>query len=1093
MNAILPILLIALISVSQALANLPGVLDSSFKTGGGANGTVNVVKRLKDGKILIAGTFTTVQGVPRNRIARLLASGKVDLTFNPGSGADGDVLALAVQADGKVLIGGQFSSYNGTGRDGIARLNADGSLDSSFNPGSGTNNFVSALAVQADGKVLIGGFFSSYNGTERNRIARLNADGTLDGSFDPGTGADGGVFALAVQADGKVLIGGGFSSYNGTERNRIARLNADGGLDDSFDPGTGADGGVFALAVQADGKVLIGGFFTSYNSTERNNIARLNANGSLDSSFDPGTGADGTVRALAVQADGKVLIGGLFTSYNDTGRNRIARLNANGSLDSSFDLGTGADGGVRALAVQADGKVLIGGFFTSYNGTGRNRIALLNANGSLDSSFDPGSGADGSVVALAVQADGKVLIGGFFTSYSGTGRNRIARLNADGSLDSSFNPGTGANDYVFALAVQADGKVLIVGGFSSYNGTERNGIARLNADGSLDTNFKPESGVNGNVFALAVQADGKVLIGGSFTSYNGTGRNGIARLNADGSLDTNFNPGTGVDGDVSALAVQADGKVLIGGSFTSYNDTERNNIARLNAAGTLDGSFDPRSGADGQVSTLAVQADGKVLIGGFFSSYNGTARNNIARLNADGTLDGSFDPGSGANSYVFALAVQADGKVLIGGEFTNYNGTGRTSIARLNADGSLDSSFNPGTGAENGVNGLAVQADGKVLIGGGFTSYDGQTAYGVARVNLGYTLAATTFTGITSSSNTANAPLFGRVTVSVSKTRSFTGSLTLGAESLKFAEVFDYSGQAYVTLKKKDGGFLSLRLALTRGSSGGAVLVGDVRNFLGRVAELEAHAPFFSSSRLPANHFTGLYNLSLSGGPVLGTAVVSGAGFLTCTVSSSGKVSVAGKLPDGTALSTAVNLTQDGELLLHFPLYKGKGLLQGIPQIDDSDLSAQKPRPVSGPDFLWQRPADSSYPSGINQPLSVDGSQYLAKSSTLPPFGDASANNVTVTLEGGLNNPGSAPTSTLKFKTSGAVDGAVTGSINSLVISVNRSKGTFSGSFVPTASTTKVPFSGVLTDRLSGRGFAIMRNVSGAPVPTMITLSTFNP
>jgi hypothetical protein len=437
--------------------------------------------------------------------------------------------------------------------------------------------------------------------------------------------------------------------------------------------------------------------------------------------------------------------------------------------------------------------------------------------------------------------------------------------------------------------------------------------------------------------------------------------------------------------------------------------------------------------------------------------------------------------------------VQADGKVLIGGFFTSYNGTGRGSIARLNADGSLDSSFNPGTGASSDVYALAVQADGQVLIGGQFTSYDGQTADGVARVNLGYTLAATTFTGITSSANTANAPLFGRIAVSVSKNLILTGSLNLGTETVKFTGGLDFNGRAIISAKRKNGSLVVISLVLTRGSSGGAVLVGQVVDFLGRVAELEAHAPFFSSSRLPANHFTGLYNLSLSGGPVLGTAVVSGAGFLTCTVSSSGKVSVAGKLPDGTALSTAVNLTQDGELLLHFPLYKGKGLLQGIPQIDDSDLSAQKPRPVSGPDFLWQRPADSSYPSGINQPLSVDGSQYLAKSSTLPPFGDASANNVTVTLEGGLNNPGSAPTSTLKFKTSGAVDGAVTGSINSLVISVNRSKGTFSGSFVPTASTTKVPFSGVLTDRLSGRGFAIMRNVSGAPVPTLITLSTFNP
>ena len=331
----------------------------------------------------------------------------------------------------------------------------DGSNDPTFNPtdvgfgnGDGPNSTVSSMAVQSDGKILIGGGFSSYNGTGRNRIARLNADGTLDTGFNPGTGVSGNtVNSIVVQGDGKILIGGDFTSYNGTSRNRIARLNADGTLDADFSPGTGASSIVQSVAVQGDGKILIGGRFTSYNGTSRNRIARLNTDGSLDTGFSPGTGASGSaVNSVAVQSDGKILIGGNFPTYNDTDRNRIARLNADGSLDTGFNPGTGVSGNtVNSIVVQGDGRILIGGDFTSYNGTGRNYIARLNTDGSLDPGFSPGTGATATVNSVAVQGDGRILIGGNFTFYNGTGRNRIARLNTDGSLDTGFSPGTGAN------------------------------------------------------------------------------------------------------------------------------------------------------------------------------------------------------------------------------------------------------------------------------------------------------------------------------------------------------------------------------------------------------------------------------------------------------------------------------------------------------------------------------------------------------------------------------------------------------------------------------------------------------------------------
>jgi len=744
---------------AQAQFSQPGELDTTFNfgrphsfftdpanpwPGEGANGNIRSLALQPNGRVLIGGGFTNYNGISRNGIARLNADGSLDASFNPGIGANSWVNSLALQPDGKVLIGGEFTNYNGISRNRIARLNADGSLDANFNPGTGVEgsfSSVESLALQSDGKVLIGGDFTDYNGISRNGIARLNADGSLDATFNPGTGADNTIQSLALQPDGKVLIGGDFTNYNGTPRNRIARMNADGSLDATFNPGTGVGGGSFptvlSLALQPDGKVLIGGEFTSNNGTPRNRIARLNADGSLDASFNPGTGVNAAVADISLQPDGKVLIGGFFSTYNGTSRNNIARLNIDGSLDASFNPGTGADNTIRSLALQHDGKVLIGGWFSSYNGTSRNYIAGLNADGSLDANFNPGPGigANSSVRSLALQPDDKVLIGGRFTDYNGTSRNRIAGLNADGSLDAGFNPGTGANDWVNSLVLQPDGKVLIGGQFFSYNGTPRKRIARLNADGSLDVGFNPGTGANnGGVESLALQPDGKVLIGGRFTDYNGTSRNRIARLNADGSLDAGFNPGTGANDEVIAFALQPDGKVLIGGRFTNYNGTPRNRIARLNADGSLDAGFNPGTGADLDVVALSLQPDGKVLIGGDFNNYNGTSRNKIARLNADGSLDASFNPVIGANNTIRSFALQPDGKVLIGGSFTTYNGTPRNRIARLNADGSLDDSFNPGTGANDWVNSLALQPDGKVLIGGWFTSYNGTYRPRIARV-----------------------------------------------------------------------------------------------------------------------------------------------------------------------------------------------------------------------------------------------------------------------------------------------------------------------------------------------------------------------
>ncbi|MEI6607773.1 MAG: choice-of-anchor D domain-containing protein, partial [Verrucomicrobiota bacterium] len=296
-----------------------------------------------------------------------------------------------------------------------------------------------------------------------------------------------------------------------------------------------------------------------------------------------------------------------------------------GDVESGFN--PLVNGEVASATLQPDGRILIGGAFTTVGGVARNRIARLNADGTLDTGFNPNANAD--VRGLMVQANGKILISGQFTTVSGVTHNRIARLNADGTLDNSFNPTI--SDWVRNTQLQADGKIVIGGEFWTVNGVTRKYSARLNPNGTLDTGFNPNA--NGSVRSTAIQADGKILVGGDFTTVGGgiVTRNRIARFNADGSLDTGFDPNAA--GSVRSMVQQADGRLVIGGNFTTVGGVTRNRIARLNTDGSLDSGFDPN--ASDWIRSVALQADGKIIIGGFFFNVGGFPHNYVARLDND--------------------------------------------------------------------------------------------------------------------------------------------------------------------------------------------------------------------------------------------------------------------------------------------------------------------------------------------------------------------------------------------------------------------------------------------------------------------------
>ncbi len=651
----------------------------------------------------------------------------------------------------------------------VAQFSQPGELDTTFNfgkahqyfsdawnptPGGGASSTVEQIIELSGGKSFIVGDFQTYNGIVVNRTARLNPDGSLDGSFLPGTGANNIVYTAALQSNGKYLVGGAFTSFSGANRNRIVRLNTDGSIDQSFTVGTGFNDIVKSIALQPDGKVLVAGEFTSFNGSTWNRIVRLNSNGSVDASFNLVQGANNAIDNIYLLPNGKILIGGDFTNFNGITRNRLALLNSNGNLDTLFNIGSGANGTIEATELQSDGKILIGGSFTTYNGVARNYIARIHSNGSLDTSFVPTSLSLNFVKAISIQSNGNILIGGL-VGFASNGFS-IRRLNSLGALDNTFQSGnTGFGGTVLCIRSLSNGEILISGEFSLYQSIPRSRIAKLKLNGSLDVNFNLGTGSNGELRVLKIQANGKILISGNLSLYNDQLVSGLVRINSDGLLDTSFN--TSVNGySIHSILLQPDDKILIAGSFSSVNGVSINRIARLNPNGTLDNSFMSgfSNNSSATIRSMVLQSDGKIVIAGRFNEYFSLFHNGIVRLNPNGSIDYTFNSGVGIagspSSSINKLELLPNNKFLIGGNFDTYNGFSRPRIARLNSNGTIDASFNANiSSAEGSIYNLSIMSDGKLVISGSFTNINNFNRNYIARLHLDGVLDTTFDNGST--------------------------------------------------------------------------------------------------------------------------------------------------------------------------------------------------------------------------------------------------------------------------------------------------------------------------------------------------------
>ncbi|HAB17972.1 MAG TPA: Calx-beta domain-containing protein [Verrucomicrobiota bacterium] len=770
-----------------------GSVDDSFVTTTSLD-WIQVMTLQPDGRILIGSTV----GDRHSYLSRLNSDGSVDGTFDVViSSRIGPVLSLALQADGKILVATPGA---------VHRLNSNGTIDNSFEPGVHVSDgYVLAIGLQRDGKIIIGGDFRGVSSPDRpeemafrTSLARLYADknypvrvqfssGSQSVSETDGAatvrveriGESSGSFSINyTTADISAISGSNYTAQQGTltfaplevAKDIVIPILDDGAIKDDrtfkltlSNPSSGISWGTFrtnTVNIRDNDRILLDSAAYSVSEDGGSLTVQVLRYGGLDRTVSVGyfttndlpSGEEcvGCAPPAIAGVDYQSKAGTVTFAPGETNKTIFIPVFDNGRVD-----------GDRVFAITASGIDPQG---LTWQVQSPITIYDNESFGAVDLSFRPGDGitsqqfGNGLATALAVQPDEQILIGGSFDTVGNVGRTNLARLNPDGTLDPSLiadiNPIDPSGNFtqLSTMTLQTNGQILITGNFTSIEGVNVNGLARLNRDGSLDTNFNAFAGIavtnqivdqNGNLISpvllsVAVQPDGMILIGGTFDTVNGAGRTNLARLNANGSLDTNFVAGTDLvarfpDGSgnwltnaasVSALAVRPDGGILLGGTFTEVNGWERGSLALLDRNGTVKPGFLEGSGVvngdgPGSVKSVSLQRDGAILIAGQFTAVHGTDRGGLARLKEDGSLDLNFTSAVALNGRSIAVPADTDEAVYIAVPTCNW-GCNFT-LQRVSSDGSLDGR-SPGIRGGGVVNAMALQPNGDVLIAGSFRS-----------------------------------------------------------------------------------------------------------------------------------------------------------------------------------------------------------------------------------------------------------------------------------------------------------------------------------------------------------------------------------
>lgn len=627
------------INISYPVLSGALVLDSLIELDYDRNIATSSVPSTSDFSVQVNGVSRSVSSVSilddkvRLALSSTVVNGDVTtLTYTPGTNKIKDTNGSYASAISSALT---------------IPVSTDGTLNTSFDPGTGFDSSVSRVIPQADGKIIVYGAFKNYNGTSTPDIVRLNPDGSVDSTFRSrfSTSTASGIDFVQLQADGKLLVAGTISSYDGTTTPTVIRLNTDGSRDTTYNfplfyYSTTDNNEAKVTYLQSDQKMVVvfAGNPQYQNLTSlTSKFVRFNTDGTIDSSFAPGTGPSSSTVRITRQSDGKYILVGAFTSYSGTSKNRIVRTNSDGTIDSTFTIGTGfsaSTSSLSAVLVQPDGKILVGGSFSLYNGTARNKILRLNSDGTIDTGFvttGTGFGASTSTVTgLALQDDGKIIVVGNYTTYNGTTRNRISRLNTDGSLDATFDPLTGADSTISTAVADQYGNMYVTGTLTTYGGVSRTRIALVNASTTADVNPPTITNVTssssngtyklGDTVSIQVAFDEAVTVnttGGTPTLTLNTGTTSTSAIYTSGSGTNTLNfTYTVASGDFSTDLDYASSTAL---SLNGGTITDSSLSSSYNASLAL-----PEPGSTGSLSNnSAIVVDGiKPEI--FISSIDGS-------------------------------------------------------------------------------------------------------------------------------------------------------------------------------------------------------------------------------------------------------------------------------------------------------------------------------------------------------------------------------------------------------------------------------------------------------------------------------------
>ena len=766
----LPVLLLALLQwlPSQLRAqtldptfHIPAIYGESWPTD---------AAQMPNGQYVVAGYFTRANGQASKGLARFDAAGVEDQAFRQSlSGAAIAARNVFPMANGQLMVQGSYSAGT-VQRNYMFRLNADGTLDPGFNltlPNAGTLPRVDQIIVQPDGRVLVTGLYLTNGNNYDRNLFRVLSDGSRDPSFNVTLTTTSQPGSMLLQPDGKIIVRGEFRQVNGVNSNRgLNRLNSDGSLDTGFQSAIQIAGQqrIDCIALDGNGAVLVGGVFITAANVPAQPLYRLLNTGALDPTFTaPASLLGRYCNQIEVLPNGQILVLAATYSANSTSysyNNQLIKLQPTGGIDANFQQGNGPDSylyGVRSLA---NGNFLTWGAMNNYAGL-RRTLALVQPSGAPDASFAPLLQRPGIIDKIARQADGKYFIAGKFNTIDGHPTDCVARLLSDGQPDLTFawrQPNSAAW-VLSALAGQADGQLLVAGSiFDSNSSVYQPVFERLTTSGNADPGFVPAITLNTSahirIQLLAAQANGQIVVGGTFT--DAAGKANLTRLTASGSVEPTFTPMVSQP-EVTYGVAQADGNFIC---IVTAPATGEPTIMRLLPSGAPDPSFAyiRTPGRRDNLQLIAqVPGSGEYIVGGVVANETQV----LARISATGTAVAGFatpfrpliDP-TVPQSGVNAIAVQNDGRILVGGTLRQtYPYTSpATPLARLVANGQADPGFNPAIIANPAssatlfyglysVSALLVQPDDAIMVGGYFPEAGGQPATGLVRLRPAGVLA----------------------------------------------------------------------------------------------------------------------------------------------------------------------------------------------------------------------------------------------------------------------------------------------------------------------------------------------------------------